>query len=223
MTERIAELRAILGDETRVLGVIKEELTEIAERFGDERRTEISALRGRDRHRGPDRRPADGDHDHPDRLHQVAAARHLPPAAARRTRRHRHGHEGRRLHRAPVRVLLARLPAVLLQPRQGLPLEGLRAARGAAHRQGPRAREHPAAARGRADPGGRLHARLHRDASTSCSRPATAPSRRPSCRPTTRRSKPTASSRSTSATTTSCSPCARSTRTTRSSWSPAPG
>jgi DNA gyrase subunit A len=40
--ERIAELRAILGDEHRVLGVIKEELAEIAERFGDERRTEIS-------------------------------------------------------------------------------------------------------------------------------------------------------------------------------------
>ena len=42
MIERIAELRAILGDESRVLGVIKEELAEIAERFGDERRTEIS-------------------------------------------------------------------------------------------------------------------------------------------------------------------------------------
>ncbi len=42
MTERIAELRAILGDESRVLSVIKEELSEIAERFGDERRTEIS-------------------------------------------------------------------------------------------------------------------------------------------------------------------------------------
>jgi DNA gyrase subunit A len=42
VTERIAELRAILGDESRVLSVIKEELTEIAERFGDERRTDIS-------------------------------------------------------------------------------------------------------------------------------------------------------------------------------------
>ncbi len=42
VTERIAELRAILGDESRVLAVIKEELTEISERFGDERRTEIS-------------------------------------------------------------------------------------------------------------------------------------------------------------------------------------
>jgi DNA gyrase subunit A len=42
VTERIAELRAILGDETRVLGVIKEELSEISQRFGEERRTEIS-------------------------------------------------------------------------------------------------------------------------------------------------------------------------------------
>ncbi|HTZ87678.1 MAG TPA: DNA gyrase subunit A [Solirubrobacteraceae bacterium] len=42
VTERIAELRAILGEEARVLAVIKEELSEIAERFGDERRTEIS-------------------------------------------------------------------------------------------------------------------------------------------------------------------------------------
>jgi DNA gyrase subunit A len=42
VVERIAELRAILGDERRVMGVIKEELGEIAERFADERRTEIS-------------------------------------------------------------------------------------------------------------------------------------------------------------------------------------
>jgi DNA gyrase subunit A len=42
VTERIAELRAILGDESRVLAVIKEELTEISERFGDERRSEIT-------------------------------------------------------------------------------------------------------------------------------------------------------------------------------------
>src|SRR3954463_2449552 len=41
--ERIGELRAILGDEDRVLSIIKEELQEIAERFADERRTEITA------------------------------------------------------------------------------------------------------------------------------------------------------------------------------------
>jgi DNA gyrase subunit A len=42
VTERIRELREILGDEGRVLAIIKEELTEIVERFGDERRTEIT-------------------------------------------------------------------------------------------------------------------------------------------------------------------------------------
>ncbi len=40
--ERIGELRAILGDEHRVLAIIKEELEEIGERFGDERRTLIT-------------------------------------------------------------------------------------------------------------------------------------------------------------------------------------
>src|SRR5918911_698027 len=41
--ERIRELREILGDERRVLDLIKEELLEIAERFADERRTDITA------------------------------------------------------------------------------------------------------------------------------------------------------------------------------------
>jgi DNA gyrase subunit A len=44
--ERIAELRALLGDELRVLALIKEELIEIRTRFGDERRTEISHAEG---------------------------------------------------------------------------------------------------------------------------------------------------------------------------------
>jgi DNA gyrase subunit A len=42
LMERIRELREILGDETRVFGLIKEELLEIKERYGDERRTEIT-------------------------------------------------------------------------------------------------------------------------------------------------------------------------------------
>ncbi|CAA9513565.1 MAG: DNA gyrase subunit A, partial [uncultured Rubrobacteraceae bacterium] len=40
--ERINELRTLLGDEDAVLTLIKEELTEIAERYGDDRRTLIS-------------------------------------------------------------------------------------------------------------------------------------------------------------------------------------
>jgi DNA gyrase subunit A len=46
LVERIAELRAILGDEARVLGLVKEELAEIAGSYGDERRTEIAHFEG---------------------------------------------------------------------------------------------------------------------------------------------------------------------------------
>src|SRR5687768_13849142 len=42
LVERIRELRELLGDEDKVLSLIKEELEEIAERYGDERRTEIT-------------------------------------------------------------------------------------------------------------------------------------------------------------------------------------
>src|SRR4051795_11938344 len=40
--ERIRELRELLGDEDKVLALIKEELQEIAARYGDERRTKIA-------------------------------------------------------------------------------------------------------------------------------------------------------------------------------------
>jgi DNA gyrase subunit A len=48
LQERIAELRAILGDQSRIDGVIKEELLEIKEIYGknDSRRTEIVAAEG---------------------------------------------------------------------------------------------------------------------------------------------------------------------------------
>jgi DNA gyrase subunit A len=48
LTERIAELRAILGDEARVMALIREELLELKEIYGknDSRRTEIVAAEG---------------------------------------------------------------------------------------------------------------------------------------------------------------------------------
>jgi DNA gyrase subunit A len=46
LLERIKELREILGDESRVLEIIKDELTEIAEAYGNERRTEITYAEG---------------------------------------------------------------------------------------------------------------------------------------------------------------------------------
>jgi len=46
LVERIAELREILGDEARVMGLITDELREIADSYGDERRTEITHADG---------------------------------------------------------------------------------------------------------------------------------------------------------------------------------
>jgi DNA gyrase subunit A len=46
LMERIKELREILGDEDRVYGLIKEELQEIADAYGDDRRTEITHAEG---------------------------------------------------------------------------------------------------------------------------------------------------------------------------------
>jgi DNA gyrase subunit A len=46
IVERIAELRAILGDEARVMGIVREELQEISDAYGDERRTQISHAEG---------------------------------------------------------------------------------------------------------------------------------------------------------------------------------
>jgi DNA gyrase subunit A len=46
LTERIKELREILGDEALVNGLIKDELTEIAKAYGEPRRTEITHAEG---------------------------------------------------------------------------------------------------------------------------------------------------------------------------------
>jgi DNA gyrase subunit A len=46
LMERIGELRAILGDEARVMGLVKDELAEIVEAYGDERRTELVHFEG---------------------------------------------------------------------------------------------------------------------------------------------------------------------------------
>ena len=42
LVERIRELRELLGDEDKVLALIKEELQEISDRYGDDRRTKIA-------------------------------------------------------------------------------------------------------------------------------------------------------------------------------------
>jgi DNA gyrase subunit A len=46
LMERIAELRGILSDESRLMGVIREELEEVRDQFRDDRRTEILPAEG---------------------------------------------------------------------------------------------------------------------------------------------------------------------------------
>jgi DNA gyrase subunit A len=46
LTKRIKALRTILADESKVLDLVKKELSEVADRYGDERRTEITAAEG---------------------------------------------------------------------------------------------------------------------------------------------------------------------------------
>ena len=222
VTERIAELRAILGDESRVLAVIKEELTEIAERFGDERRTEISHSEDE-----IDIEDLIADQQMVITITQTGYIKSLPLATYRQQQRGGRGVTGMDMkdgdfiehlfvcsshdyllffsNRGKVyRSKVYELPEARARRRAARWSTSCRCAKASGSRPSSRRATSPRR-------------------STSSSRPATAPSRRPSCWPTTRRSKPTGSSRSTSARTTSCSPCARSTRARRSSWSPRPG
>ena len=88
------------------------------------------------------------------RLRQAAAAGHLPPAAPRRRRGDGDEPQRGRLHRASPHLLDPRLPALLHQPRQGLPAQGLRAAGGLADLERPRPGQRAAAARRREGDGG---------------------------------------------------------------------
>ena len=46
LVKEIKRLRSILADEKKVLALIKDELNEIADRYGDERRTKLAAAEG---------------------------------------------------------------------------------------------------------------------------------------------------------------------------------
>jgi DNA gyrase subunit A len=123
----ITELRAILGDEARVMAVIREEILALRGRFADERRSEII--------------PGEGEID----LElSCPAARWERPAWGQAQRR--------RLHRAPVYRLDPRLPVVLYQPWARVPPEGLRAAPGRAGRARSPHQQCARAGRGRRGP-----------------------------------------------------------------------
>ena len=125
LMERIGELREILGDEARVMGLVKDELAEIVETYGDERRTELAAFEGEV---GIEDMIAD--QQMVISLTASGYVKRLPLATYRQ--QHRGGgrrdgdeHERRRLHRPSPHQLDPRLPAVLHEPRQGVPDESV--------------------------------------------------------------------------------------------------
>ena len=132
----IEKLRAILDSPAQVLTIIKDELGEIKERFGDERRTEIVA--------------ASGDFEIEDLIAEedvVITISHagyikrlpvttLPQPAPRRTRRHRRRNPRGRLHRAPLHRLDPLLHPRLHRPRPGPLAQGPRDSPGRTHREG---------------------------------------------------------------------------------------
>ena len=87
--ERITYLEDLLANPRKILDVIQEDLTEMAEKYGDERRTHIAheakeELAGR----GPGARRSRLDQHHPARLRQAGGCQSLPRPGARRPRRH---------------------------------------------------------------------------------------------------------------------------------------
>ena len=214
VTERIAELRAILGDESRVLAVIKEELSEIRERFGDERRSEITHSEDE-----IDIEDLIADQQMVITITQSGYIKSLPLATYRQQQRGGRGVTGMDMKDGDFiehlfvcsshdyLLFFSNRGKVYRSKVYELP-EASRTAKGRAL-----VNILPLARASGSRPWSPRATSPRR--STSCSPRATAPSRRPSCSPTTRRSKRTASSRSTSATTTSCSPSAPSTPKTR--------
>ena len=101
--DKIADLLEILSSPDRLMQVIQDELLDIREQFGDERRSEIVVRPDGPHPRRPDHRGGRGrDHVAPG-LRQVAAGRRLPGAAPWRARQDRDLDQGRGLRREAVR------------------------------------------------------------------------------------------------------------------------
>ena len=109
---KIAEYREILANEHLVLEIISEELQEIRERFGDDRRTEITI--GEESILDEDLIPREEviitiTHG----LCEASAGINIPQSEAWRTWRRGHGYQGYRLCRASICNQLSQLPHVL--------------------------------------------------------------------------------------------------------------
>ena len=162
LAQTIAELEAILADDVKLRGVIKDELTAIRDKYGDERRTEITTDPGD---------LADLDLIEDEELVVVlshkgyvktVAGRPVPHAGPRRQGRARRQPPRRGLRRAPAHHDRALVPVVLLEPRAGVPAARARDPDEGPHRARHRARQPRRAAARRAHRSGHRHAHLRR-------------------------------------------------------------
>ena len=162
LLERIAYLEGLLADEALIYDVIKEELLEIKQMYGDDRRTEIL--------------PSEDEIDIEDMIAveemviSITASgyvKRLPVSTYRL--QHRGGigvmgmdHQRGRLHRAPLHHHHASLPAVHHLPGQDLPAEGARTAPGEPAEQGAARGQPTPSGSGGEDQGRHRHQGLHR-------------------------------------------------------------
>ena len=122
----IAYLEDLLANPRKILLLVRDELLELKKKFGDARRTEVANDHRRRRlggRAGPERRGPG--HDLRPRLRQAAALGHLPGAAARRQGHSRPGAARRRRAAPHDHRPRPGQPALLHQPRQGLPAQGV--------------------------------------------------------------------------------------------------
>ena len=126
----IADLKDILAKPERQRAIVRDELKEIVDKYGDDRRTRIIAADGDVSRRGSDRPRGRGRHDHRDRLRQAHQDRPVPQPEARRQGRAGRRAQAGRHRQALLRLLDPRLDPVLHHEGPRLPGEGVRAAGG---------------------------------------------------------------------------------------------
>ena len=222
LRETIAELEAILGDSAVLLGVIRSELAELREKFATPRLSEIT--------HDPGEMDLEDLIDDEDLIVTMSAKGYVKTVPADTFKSQGRGGRGVSGRQAPRRGLHRphrhhhgpRLPAVLLQPRAGVPAQGPRDPAEGPHGAGHGHHQPAPAPARRADPGDHRHPRLRDQPVPVLRHPPRARSRRPASPSTTPRCGP-GSSPSSSATTTSWCGSSPATTTTTSSWSAGAG
>ena len=163
LREQIRGYETLLADERTSSRSSAPTWSEMRDKYGDDRKTEITDDGGGRRHRRPDRGRANVVTISHDGYIKRLPLTDLPRPAPRRQGRRRAATARGRLRRALLRRLDARLPALLHQPRPVLLAEGLRHPAGEPHQRRPGDRQRAVAQAGGEDhehhPGPRVRRR----------------------------------------------------------------